>query len=489
MVTPEPDTPSRLELVPWIAVAAALGLGLVRFGNVFPDEGWYLQGGRLVAQGLTPYRDFAFFQAPLGPYLFSLANGSFVGGRLLCLSFGLGAIALALDMARHRGRAAMVWTALMLVPATYTLRWYAVTRNIAPAAFLLMLALWLHDRLRGRLAWLCLLPMALASTIRLSATGGLAALVIRAWLKKTDRSQAPGPPGRLVVVVGLLLLALWGPFATLGPDRLVFNNLLYHTGLHGGASPLDQLRSKVQGIVRLADHHHLAAFLLLVLVVQAVRHRSGGWSTGDPGVGACATTVLAVTALHLVPGRLHPEYHELVLPPLAVALGVAVSRIELGRLSRAVALVLALTGLLGARTQLYAVTGWNPAHVSQIGQTIARLCGPTDAVLTFVPDFALAADRPLWPGFEMASVSLAHPSLPAPSRRRFHMVDLSEIATILASGGPRVVVWRDLADADQRRVALYTGAERAGVQRALGASYRLVESRAGWDIYSRKGPE
>src|SRR4051812_12389395 len=111
----------------WLAAAAALGLLLVAYGNVFPDEGWYLYAGRMVADGAVPYRDFAHFQTPLAPYLFALADGDRTTGRLLVLACGLATVALTLDLARARGGPrALTATALLFVPATYTWRWFTV---------------------------------------------------------------------------------------------------------------------------------------------------------------------------------------------------------------------------------------------------------------------------------------------------------------------------------------------------------------------------
>src|SRR5437868_3616475 len=51
-----------------LAALAVLGvcawLGVVKF-----DEGWYIVSARLVGHGALPYRDFAFTQGPLFPYV------------------------------------------------------------------------------------------------------------------------------------------------------------------------------------------------------------------------------------------------------------------------------------------------------------------------------------------------------------------------------------------------------------------------------------
>ena len=60
-----------------LAVAyLALGADFVHFGHINHDEGWYLYASRLVYDGSLPYRDFAFFQAPVLPYLYGLVDPS-----------------------------------------------------------------------------------------------------------------------------------------------------------------------------------------------------------------------------------------------------------------------------------------------------------------------------------------------------------------------------------------------------------------------------
>ena len=59
-----------------IAILTALlltGLNLW-FGDLNQDEGWYLYAARLVSEGKVPYRDFAYPQAPLMPYIYAVAN-------------------------------------------------------------------------------------------------------------------------------------------------------------------------------------------------------------------------------------------------------------------------------------------------------------------------------------------------------------------------------------------------------------------------------
>lgn len=450
----------------WVAIAFFLGALLVEHGNVFPDEGWYLYAGQLVADGKVPYRDFAFFQAPLSAYLFGFAHGDLETGRWISLFFGLGAIGFALDIARRRGRDVFVAAAVLLVPATYTLRWYAVVRNIAPAAFFLTLGVWLVDV--GMSVAVAALAMALAAGFRLSAAGGLAALVLsEAYAGRWTRAAVAGVSGALG------LLAVLGSFGMLAPESAWFGMLAYHTGLPAEAS-------KVQGLLRLADHHHLL-FVALSLAFLKLRR-----VPALPGL-----TVLCVTVLHLVPGRLHPEYHELVMPLMAVVAACMwpeLAPLRWWRRPRWVQVGLAglvVAQLLGARGQLHHVKGWSPRMIEEVGAELERVGLEGQPVLTFVPDFALAADMPLMSGLEMGSVSIAVP-MEAARAKALKVVTLEMLREALCLRHPGTVVWRSLEDADARRVGLYGGRCVAELEAALRAGYEPVGERHGWTIWRRR---
>src|SRR5437870_8877813 len=111
-------------------------LRLVVMGNLNHDEGYYLYTARLACQGSVPYRDFAFFQAPLLLYVYglpqALVGGSLYAGRLT--SFVLGAATLVLVGALARrlaGKlAALIATALLV--ATSTFDWVFTTTRTEP---------------------------------------------------------------------------------------------------------------------------------------------------------------------------------------------------------------------------------------------------------------------------------------------------------------------------------------------------------------------
>src|SRR5437773_1240856 len=126
----------RLVLGAILAVYAIASLRLVLLGNVNHDEGYYLYAAKLAWQGQVPYRDFAFFQAPLLLYVYglpqALVGGSLYAGRLT--SFVLGAATLVLVGALARrlaGKlAALIATALLV--ATSTFDWVFTTTRTEP---------------------------------------------------------------------------------------------------------------------------------------------------------------------------------------------------------------------------------------------------------------------------------------------------------------------------------------------------------------------
>src|SRR3970282_585045 len=69
-------------------------------GRLNRDEGWYLYASGLVYGGDVPYRDFAFFQMPLSPYLFGLPQlllgPGLLVGRFTSLAFSAVSVGVGL---------------------------------------------------------------------------------------------------------------------------------------------------------------------------------------------------------------------------------------------------------------------------------------------------------------------------------------------------------------------------------------------------------
>ena len=88
-----------------VALFSALVLCAVAlwFGALNQDEGWYVYAAQLVAEGLLPYRDFFFTQAPVMPVVYSAFDCvweafGLLGARVLTLGFGLFSIVFAVGI-------------------------------------------------------------------------------------------------------------------------------------------------------------------------------------------------------------------------------------------------------------------------------------------------------------------------------------------------------------------------------------------------------
>src|SRR5690606_37005983 len=91
---------NRTESRSFLLVASILCMGilatflfLLYFRRVNLDEGWYLGAAKLVYAGKALYRDFAYTQTPLLPYLYGLLQPVFglgiYQGRFLTVLLGL----------------------------------------------------------------------------------------------------------------------------------------------------------------------------------------------------------------------------------------------------------------------------------------------------------------------------------------------------------------------------------------------------------------
>jgi hypothetical protein len=132
---------------------AALTLWLAAIGFVRPlsvDESQYVASVALTARGLLPYRDFAYLQTPLQPFVFAPLQWLFAGHLLLAMRLanallGLVGVMFVYAAARRAGaneRAAVV--AAMLLVACESFAWCAgVARNDMLPTALMGLGLWL----------------------------------------------------------------------------------------------------------------------------------------------------------------------------------------------------------------------------------------------------------------------------------------------------------------------------------------------------------
>ena len=150
-----------LFLLTLVVGCALLGANII-LGDLNQDEGWYLYAARMVRGGEMPYRDFAYTQAPVLPFVYALVE-PLVG------KYALLAAALAATLAPREARRESALLALVLILVNvYQAYFNAVVKTYALTAFFLLagfLVLSAAFQGRARRAWLPAKPALFLSAV------------------------------------------------------------------------------------------------------------------------------------------------------------------------------------------------------------------------------------------------------------------------------------------------------------------------------------
>ena len=130
-----------------LAAYGGLALACALFGRTNDDEGWYLYAAHLVWRGSLPYRDFAFTQMPLMPYVYGLPQWMFgeslYVGRATSVVLAVGAAAIAVRIAwRRGGPLAGAIAAVLLAGMPFAAYASAIVKTYALLGLLLTATLW-----------------------------------------------------------------------------------------------------------------------------------------------------------------------------------------------------------------------------------------------------------------------------------------------------------------------------------------------------------
>ncbi|MGN0833700.1 MAG: hypothetical protein ACI4RD_08665 [Kiritimatiellia bacterium] len=183
----------------WLLTAFAavvLGAAAVWLGGLNQDEGWYLYAANLVQEGKMPFRDFAYTQGPLLPYVYSAFTwiwraGGLLGARLFTLALGVVGIVFAAALARRHApaeakSAAALTVCLLLGANLYHLYYLAMPKTYALASLFVLSGCFLASYEGAAAAIAAGLALALAAGTRISLGAllvvvGLQLLVTRRW--------------------------------------------------------------------------------------------------------------------------------------------------------------------------------------------------------------------------------------------------------------------------------------------------------------------
>ena len=196
------------------------------------DESQYVAATALTADGLLPYRDYAYLQTPLQPVVFAPLQWLFAGQLLLATRFantllGLGTLILVHVTARRAGAgvsAALAATALLACCESFI--WcVGVARNDMLPALLMMLGLWTVARQGGNLNWLVAgVAFGLAASAKISYAVPAATVFFAMAFTRQPAERLRAIVFAVGVAIGLIpivLLAALAPHASL-TEAIVF---------------------------------------------------------------------------------------------------------------------------------------------------------------------------------------------------------------------------------------------------------------------------
>lgn len=461
-------------------LVAALFVAQLAFWIVFRlvnlDEGWYLWAGQEVFRGRLLYRDFAYTQTPLLPYVYGpvqLVFGSTLyTGRIVTALFGLAAALLSVATARRlAGSSAGLFALLVLASTLLAITAFAFTATYGLAACLLAVAFYLALRLppaRKRTLLVAIL-LALAVSVRVSTVVVFLPLGLYVILTSPRRWRAAAT---LAGAAALTLTVLLGPFLVTGREVMVYDILGFHTDRNTPEWHQTMVRDKLWETVRdlpVPVLGYLAA--TATLAGKLVRGRRVAWRAYG-FEAAVAASVFLLFLTHFIPRTTMSYYNTLQAPLIAVLVGVWLARLwrRWPRLTAGL-IVLGLAAQLVTQAQavrFYGLNTWPQSQVETVRQaarTLNSLAPAAQEMVTFNLHLALEAGLDVPESFEMSIFSY-RPTWSDEQAQRFRVINNAGLLAALEQGADAVALTRF------DRELLY--GDRDALFDALDANYRLA---------------
>lgn len=309
---------SRSLLFWTLSASLLLGATALWWSPLNQDEGWYLLAAQRVNQGYLPYRDFAFTQGPVLPYVYQgalplLRPFGLLGGRLYSSIWSvLSLLVIVLTLRRHLPSQFRLFAILLAVALLglnpFFAQFSATVKTYSLAGFFLVLGIsaWLEFQQSHRPVHiaLCAFMLAAATATRLSI--GVIFLPLGLELLRNRNRGAPRA-WMTFASVGLLGLALaFVPFLLRAPEGFLFGVWEFHAGREIGSPWL--LRA---GFLSRSLQHLLPSAICLILLIPHFKR----WKNGILPV---MIGLVLISLLHLFAPFPYDEYQTLLFPALTL---------------------------------------------------------------------------------------------------------------------------------------------------------------------------
>ena len=473
---------ARLGIVAWVALALLIVFAQAMTQPVTYDEDQYVAAGVLAMHAL-PYRDFAYLQSPLDPFvlagLFRLTGGWFLlSARLLTFGLAVGSGLALWALLRRLGSgvalALVLLTACVMSP--FLASPLANARNDALPLFLMLAGLWLYIWAVDRSWWGragAALLFGLAVEAKVSYLFG--PLVLGLHALAVPRLRLP-PYALGSAVAALPLLACWW----VAPEAVRFGLLDYHLSAPASWYGTQGMAVALTPWVRLEALANWSSFggnltligLCVALALLAIaRHRK--WKRPGP---VLLSMVVGAGVLGFLPSPAWSMYYAAVAPLLAccaahlhrttAALAGAASR-------RILVLVAAMPLLLSLMVQapevkrVFQLSNWAGVVAHRSAEAIQALLPGGGTVATLYPTMVIDAN-PILPGLATGPFLFRSGTLYPPEKlRALHAIAPPTMAEAFARDRP---------------AAIYAGLYGAAWAVPMDAALTAYAQAEGWHV-------
>lgn len=452
-------------------VFVILGLVFLVAGRANADEGWYLYAGRLVFEGEVPYRDFAYTQTPLLPYVYGLPQiligPSMYLGRITSFLLSVANLSLCILLARrYSGHMAAGLTALLFATFTYGIYFGVIVKTYALVSLLFTLTfVVISSRLRESIKYpLAAVVALLPATVRLSAI--VFSLVIITYCLINARSR----PRSIILALCGIIVVVTVLFTARHSHVVRWNLLGHHLAQWGQATLGERIRHILFGRIPAVMVFFLSYLLLGTSVASVIVCRPVIRRKAERYVGRHRSLVFVSLGLilfasaHLTTGGFHAEYFvpaiSSLFPIISVAYVGALRSLGAGRsedathrqshgwakklLHELFALSLVLVPVRHTAALVDLSGGELPiSEIRQVSQYVADNTEVSDSILALEALWvSIEADRAALPGLTMAQFS--YQDISKEEAQALKMVNGNLILQYIKHGTAEAIILTDL---------------------------------------------
>jgi len=489
-------------------VALIYLLCLLYYAHLRPldgDEGYYTTAARLVWEGKVPYKDFAYQQGVLLPYIYSWIWGiypqSLVAMRFLSGVCGTIAVLLWgawLVSSRRFSATVVLATFAVIVCNPYWVWWNIAVKTFAVANLLVSLTMiGLYYGLQTRKPyWYFVAGLALGACGSARALYAPLVPVVLGWLLQMEWRSKRRLMGAAAFLGGATcgVLPMIVSFAT-GPQAFIFNNVSYRSLL----SPHESLRHSVHvylnNLVSLWHHTYFVLTVLLAVagflsLLRLHTRKQGPYNREDYFFLQTTLLMLVVyIATASIPFPVFDQYFTSPLLPFLVFFIAEGLRYWLRFRSvtlLALAVVLPLLFLQGIKGESAEYAFTRNLHLDsfrRVTKVLEANSRENDAVLSIWPGYVFESGRRYFPGSENQFNYAVGSKLSPEARARYHLLSGADVVDAISSG--KVDVFISSASKYYLNATL-PATERQRMHSALDANYTFISSVDGVEIYRRR---